>query len=128
MVKESACQCRGNEFHPRSGKISHATEQLTLCVPPLLQPRHLYTLCGKRSRRREKPAPRREKPAPHREQPLIPTSRERPSGNKDPAQQKIKQKNSEYRAAEFFKKTLNWVEMERKAFIFHNSEKLTHIL
>ena len=30
--KESACQCRGHEFEPWSGKISHATEQLSPCA------------------------------------------------------------------------------------------------
>ena len=65
--------------------------------------------------------------APHREQPVRPTIRESLGSNQDPAQQKVKQKTSDYKAAEFFKKTLNWAEMERKAFIFHSSEKLTHI-
>ena len=27
-----ACQCRGHWFDPRSGKIPHATEQLSLCT------------------------------------------------------------------------------------------------
>ena len=30
--KESACQCRRQEFDPWSGKIPHATEQLSLCT------------------------------------------------------------------------------------------------
>ena len=29
---ESACQCRGHGFEPWSGKIPHATEQLSLCA------------------------------------------------------------------------------------------------
>ena len=30
--KESTCQCRGHGFEPWSGKIPHATEQLSLCA------------------------------------------------------------------------------------------------
>ena len=38
--KESACQCRRHRFNPRSGKIPHAPEQLSLCAlisEPVLQ-------------------------------------------------------------------------------------------
>ena len=38
--KESACPCRRHRFNPGSGKIPHATEQLTLCTiatEPVLQ-------------------------------------------------------------------------------------------
>ena len=31
---ESACQCRGREFDPWSGKIAHASEQLSLWATP----------------------------------------------------------------------------------------------
>ena len=30
--QESACQCRGHRFNPWSGKIPHATEQLSPCA------------------------------------------------------------------------------------------------
>ena len=30
--EESACQCRGHGFEPWSGKIPHATEQLSSCA------------------------------------------------------------------------------------------------
>ena len=114
VVKDSACQCRGHEFHPWSGKIPQAAEPLTLWAPRLLKPVHLEpVLCNQRSHSSE--------------QPVRPTIRESLGSNQDPAQQKVKQKTSDYKAAEFFKKTLNWAEMERKAFIFHSSEKLTHI-
>ena len=40
--KESACQCRGQRFDPRSGKIPHALEQESPCtttIEPVLQSR-----------------------------------------------------------------------------------------
>ena len=38
--KESACQCRRHEFDPWSGKIPHATEQISLCA-------QLLSLCSR---------------------------------------------------------------------------------
>ena len=51
--KESAYHCRRHGFDPCSGKISHASEQLSLCVTttePVLQ-----SFCNKRSYCDEKP-------------------------------------------------------------------------
>ena len=33
--KESTCQCRRHRFKPRSGKIPHASEQLSPCTTVL---------------------------------------------------------------------------------------------
>ena len=53
---ESACQCRGHEFEPGSGKIPHAAEQLhpwaTITDPARLEP----ALRKKRSRDSKRPA------------------------------------------------------------------------
>ena len=57
---ESACQCRGHGFEPRSGKIPHAMEQLspwaTIAEPAHLEP----VLHNKRGRDSERPAHRDE--------------------------------------------------------------------
>ena len=57
---ESACQCRGHGFVPRSGKIPHAAEQLgpwaTTTEPACLEP----VLRNKRGRDGERPAHRDE--------------------------------------------------------------------
>ena len=57
---ESACQCRGHGFEPWSGKIPHATEQLspwaTITEPARLEP----VLRNKRGRDGERPAHRDE--------------------------------------------------------------------
>ena len=64
---ESACQCRGHGFEPRSGRISHAVEQLGPCAtmlglcsgahePQLLKPTHLEPmLCNGRGHHSERP-------------------------------------------------------------------------
>ena len=53
---ESACQCRGHGFEPRSGKIPYAAEQLgpwaTIAEPARLEP----VLRNKRGRDNERPA------------------------------------------------------------------------
>ena len=55
---ESACQCRGHGFEPWSGKIPHATEQLspwaTTTEPARLEP----VLHNKRGRNSERPVHR----------------------------------------------------------------------
>ena len=57
---ESACQCRGHGFEPWSGKIPHATEQLSLCTTTT-EPAHLEpVLRNKRGRDSERPAHRNE--------------------------------------------------------------------
>ena len=57
---ESACQCRGHEFEPWSGRIPHAAEQLgpwaTIIEPARLEP----VLRNKRGRDNERPAHRDE--------------------------------------------------------------------
>ena len=57
---ESACQCRGHGFEPRSGKIPHAAEQLgpwdTTTEPARLE----LVLGNKRGRDSERPAHRDE--------------------------------------------------------------------
>ena len=57
---ESACQCRGRGFMPRSGKIPHAAERLgpwaTIAEPAHLEP----VLRNKRGRDSERPAHRDE--------------------------------------------------------------------
>ena len=57
---ESACQCRGHGFEPRSGRIPHAAEQLgpwaTTTEPARLEP----VLRNKRGRDGERPAHRDE--------------------------------------------------------------------
>ena len=57
---ESACQCRGHGFEPRSGNIPHAAEQLgpwaTITEPARLEP----VLLNKRGRDSERPAHRDE--------------------------------------------------------------------
>ena len=57
---ESACQCRGHGFEPWSGRIPHATEQLSpwaaTTEPARLEP----VLCNKRGRDSERPAHRDE--------------------------------------------------------------------
>ena len=38
--KDSTCQCRRHRFHPRTGKVLHAAEQLSPCtatIQPVLQ-------------------------------------------------------------------------------------------
>ena len=69
---ESACQCRGHEFEPWSGKIPHAAEQLgpwaTITEPAHLEP----VLHNKRGRDSERPAHRDE------EWPPLATTRESP--------------------------------------------------
>ena len=57
---ESACQCRGHGFVPRSGRIPHAAERLCPCAtatePARLQP----VLRNERGRDGERPAQRDE--------------------------------------------------------------------
>ena len=69
---ESACQCRGHGFKPRSGKIPHAAEQLgpwaTIAEPARLEP----VLRNERGRDSERPAHRDE------EWPSLATTRESP--------------------------------------------------
>ena len=69
---ESACQCRGHGFKPWSGKIPHATEQLspwaTITEPARLEP----ALRNKRGHDSERPAHHNE------EWPPLATTRESP--------------------------------------------------
>ena len=69
---ESACQCRGHELEPWSGKIPHAAEQLgpwaTTTEPACLEP----VLRNKRGRDSERPAHHDE------EWPLLAATRESP--------------------------------------------------
>ena len=55
VIKNPPAQCQGHRFHPLSGKIPHATEQLSPCAttePVNLEP----VLCSKRSHHNEKPS------------------------------------------------------------------------
>ena len=57
---ESACQCRGHGFEPRSGKIPHAAEQLSPCATTTEPARLEPVLRNKRGRDSERPAHRDE--------------------------------------------------------------------
>ena len=57
---ESACQCRGHRFEPWSGKIPHATEQLSPCATTTEPVRLELVLHNKRGRDSERPAHRDE--------------------------------------------------------------------
>ena len=74
--KETACQCRGHRFSPWSGKIPHASEQLSPCAtsiePPFQSPETATTeahplepvLRNKRSPCNGKPAHRNSRVSP----------------------------------------------------------------
>ena len=57
---ESACRCRGHGFEPWSGKIPHATEQLSPCATTT-EPAHLEPCSAMRGRNSERPSHRNEK-------------------------------------------------------------------
>ena len=82
---DSACQCRGHGFEPRSGKIPHAAEQLgpwaTITEPARLEP----VPRNKRGRDSERPAHRDEAWPPlatTRESPRIETKTQHSQKNK----------------------------------------------
>ena len=82
--RESALQCRGHWFNPLSGKIAHATGQLSP-LTTTMEPVHLEPMPNNRSHRSEKPAART------KEQSLLTATRESPAcSSKDPARPKIK--------------------------------------
>ena len=90
--KAFACACRTQRFHPWSGKIPHAVEQLsphTTALEPALQSPGAATAeltrCNCWSLQAEGPCPASGEPAarrslhvPKREQPPLPTTRESP--------------------------------------------------
>ena len=55
MVKNLPANARGHEFEPWSGKIPHATEQLSLCAATTEPARLEPVLCNKRGRDSERP-------------------------------------------------------------------------
>ena len=63
--EEPSCQCRGHGFNPWSGKIPHATRQLSPHASELLKPACLEPVpCNDRSHHNEKPAHRNEEWSP----------------------------------------------------------------
>ena len=68
--KESTCQCRRQEFDPWSGKIPHATEQLSLCTKLRKLVHSRAVLYNRRSHCNEKPM------YCNQEQPLLTATRE----------------------------------------------------
>ena len=63
---ESACRCRGHGFEPWSGRIPHATEQLSLWATTTEPARLEPVLRNKRGRDSERPAHRDEEWPPAR--------------------------------------------------------------
>ena len=64
--EKSTCQYRGHGFNPWSGKIPHATGQLSLCTTNTESASLEPVLHNKRSHRNEKPAHHNERAAPAR--------------------------------------------------------------
>ena len=101
--KESSCKCSGHRFDPWSGKIPHASEQLSPCATttepgkPHYWAQVLQLLNPEHPRAR---APQREKPRQWEACTLqlerwapIPVMRESPCSHEDPAQPKLNQFN-----------------------------------